>query len=223
MTLVVEDILQANLTLVGVKLVNTPEERTAFRKVVGTEIVTTEAGLVGSDEIVERSHNLNRDRITVVSNSGTDRTIVAREYPERSGLDRLAQVAWMAIESTNLDVRRLRAFGYNIELVCESDSEDLALQYLADHLFMPNILKDEESRLTGGAGRLFFEKSGRRWQARLEPRLNDETTTKVFAALNMHHPGPDLVFPTEDEISESLIMVWCEVHNLLDRLDEGGM
>ena len=198
-------------------MVNTPEEREAFRKAVETEVVTTETGLVGSDEVVERTHVLSRDRITVVSNP--DRTIVVREYPGKSGLGRLAQVVAMAIANTNLDEQELRAFGYNIELICESDSKDLALQYLADHLFTSHILRDDESRLIGGSARLFFEKSDRKWQARLEPRFNDETTTKIFASLNLHHSGPDLAFPTEDDMGASLTLVWNEVQDLLIRLD----
>ena len=217
MALITEDVLQANLTLVGVRLVNTSDEREAFREGVGTEVVTTEAGLAGSDDVLERTHNLSRDRITVVGNP--DRTVIVREYPEKSDLERLAQVAAMAIESTNIDEHGLRAFGYNIELICESDSKDLALRYLADHLFTPHILRDDKSRLTGGAGRLFYEKSGRRWQARLEPRFNDETTSKIFASLNLHNSGQDLAFPTVDNISDSLTLVWDEVHDLLIRLD----
>lgn len=215
MTLAVEDVLQTNLTLIGVSLVNTPEEREAFREGVNTEVVTAEAGLGG--EVIERTHNLNRDRITVVNTP--DRTVIVREYPAKGVLKRLAQVASMAIERTNLDGQELRALGYNIELVCESDSKELAIEYLADHLFTPHILNDDESRLVGGAGRLFFEKSGRRWQTRLEPRFNDETTTKIFASLNLHHSEASLSFPTEDDIRDSLTLVWDEVHDLLIRLD----
>jgi hypothetical protein len=217
MALAVENVLQSNLTLVGVKLVNTPQEREAFRKGVDTEVVTTEASLVGSDEVIERIHNLSRDRITVVSTP--DRTVIVREYPAKNDLERLAQVAAMAIENTNLDGQELRAIGYNIELVCESDSKNLAIEYLAEHLFMPHLLKGDDSRLSGGAGRLFFEKSGRKWQARLEPRFNDETTTKIFASLNLHHSEASLSFPTEDDIRDSLTLVWDEVHDLLIHLD----
>ncbi len=215
MALAIEDVLQTNLTLIGVRLVNTPEERETFREGVQTEIVTAEAGLGG--EVFERTHNLSRDRITVVSTS--DRTVIVREYPAKNDLERLAQVAAMAIENTNLDGQELRAIGYNIELVCESDSKNLAIEYLAEHLFMPHLLKGDDSRLSGGAGRLFIEKSGRRWQARLEPRFNDETTTKIFASLNLHHSEASLSFPTEDDIRDSLTLVWNEVHDLLIHLD----
>ena len=227
MALPVENVLQANLTLVGVKLVNTPDERLAFRKAVDTEVATSETGLVGSDEIVERTHVLSRDRIVVTSNiavtsnvvvtGNVDRTVIAREYPEKIDLERLAQVALMAIVNTNLGEQKLVAVGYNIELICESDSKDLAFQYLADHLFASHI--HEESPLTGGAGRLFFEKSGHRWQARLEPRFNDENTTKIFVSLNMQRTGFSPSLPTKNEVKESLKLIWDEVHNLLSRLE----
>ena len=214
MAIEIVDVLQTNLILIGARLVNTSEELEAFRKDVGTETVTAESGLGG--DVIERTHTLSRDRITVGMTS--DRTAIIREYPSKTDLERLAQVAEMAFQNTDLEEQELRALGYNIELVYEPDSEDLAIHYLAQRLFVPRLLNDDESRLLGGAGRLYFEKSGLSWQLRLEPRLNDEAT-KIFASLNLHFTGPSLAFPDKDEVRNSLIMVWNEAHELIDRLD----
>ena len=213
MAVTIRDVLQTNLILVGVSLINTPEEHAAFRKDVGTEVVRAEIGL--GQEVIERTHTLNRDRITVTESSG--RSVITREYPADSDLERLAQVAGMAIANTDLDGQELQAFGYNIELVYEPDSEELAIQYLADRLFMPHLLQDEGWQLFGGTGRLFFQKGGQPWQARLEPRFNDDTTTSIFASLNLHRAESDL--PTEDDIRDSLKLLWTEAHNLVTQLD----
>ena len=204
--------------MIGVDLVNTPEAVTTFRQGIGIEVTTTETG-VGT-EVVSRVHMLNRDRIAV---TGTrDRSIVAREYPAEGDLTRLAQVAGMAISCTELGQQELRAFGYNIDLVCEPGAGLLAIQYLSDRLFIPDLLQDGGWELVGGAGRLFFEKDGRTWQARLEPRLNDETTSKIFLSLNLHSAGAHITCPTEAEITESLQLLWGEAYNFVAEIDRSG-
>ena len=218
MAVSIEDVLQVNLILVGVRLINTPAEIAAFRRDVGTEVATAEAGL--GDEVIDRTHVLNRDRIRV---TGTpERSSVVREYPTERDLDRLAQVGGMAISNTDLDGQKLRAYGFNVELVYEPDSGERAIEYLSKRLFMPRLLQNAGCRLFGGAGRLYFEKDGRIWQARLEPRLNDDASTRIFASLNLHRSQDDLCLPTETEISDSLRLIWAEVHNLVDHLDRNG-
>ena len=217
MAIKIIDVLQANLVLVGVGLINTQDEVAAFRRDVGTEVLSTEAGLGG--ELVNRSHNLNRDRIGITRVS--DRTTIVREYPQKDGLDRLATVARSAIDVTEEPGDELRAFGYNIEIVYEPDPTQFASQYLADRLFVPNVLQDQRATLLGGAARIYFQKNGLGWQLNLEPRLNEEQTNSIFASLNLHYPGPRLTLPTKEEILLSLTSVWYEAHDLIDRLDKG--
>ena len=213
MAVTIKDILQTNLILVGVSLINTPEEHAAFRKDVGTEVVRAEIGL--GQDIIERTHTLNRDRITVAGSS--ERSVIVREYPAESDLERLAQVAGMAISNTDLDGQEVQAFGYNIELVYEPDSEELAIKYLANRMFIPHLLQDGGWHLFGGTGRLLFQKGGQSWQARLEPRFNDDTTTSIFASLNLHRAESSL--PTEDDVRDSLNLLWAEAHNIVTQLD----
>ncbi len=211
----IEDILQVNLVLVGFSLVNTHEETQAFRREVGTEIATVEAGI--GPEVMSRTHTLNRDRITVVSNP--DRTTVAREYPDEEGTKRLASVAGAAVKVTNLSEQQLRAFGYNLELVFESDPQERALQYLATRLFRADLLGNEEISLLGGSGKLFFHKHGYLWQAALEPRLNDLNTTRVFLGLNLHKEEADHTVLSEEEILGSLTLLTSEARNLVEKID----
>lgn len=214
----VEDVLQVNLILVGINLINTQEELDALRRDVGVEIVTAEASL--GTELVERTHDLNRDRIKV--RSTPERTAIAREYPEETDLGRLARVAGLAIENTDLAGQELRALGYNVELVYEPDSEEPALKYLASHLFKTSLLRDD-AKIFGGAARLFYTKGDHTWQARLEPRLNDDATTKIFAALNLHQAEADLSSLGESSIRDSLGSLWDEIHSLIGQLEGRDM
>ena len=206
------------MVLVGIRLVNTPTELAAFRESVGAEVATVEAGI--GTEVVNSTHSLNRERIKI---TGTpDRSVIVREYPAEGDLARLAQVAAIAIANTDLEGQELRAFGYNIELIYEPPPGERAIHYLLNRLFMPDLLRDQGMQLFGGAGRLFFEKDGRNWQAVLEPRFREEDTTKIFASLNLHRPEIDLTLLTEDEIGGSLRSLWAEVHNLVYQLDARG-
>lgn len=215
MAVKIDDVLQANLILVGVRLINTQEEIEAFRLAVAREIATTEAG-VGTD-VVNRTHTLNRDRITVSANA--ERTTIAREYPTESDLQRFSAVARMAVECTDLNNQQLGAFGYNIELVYEPDPPEPAIQYLAKRLFPADLLRDEETKLVGGSGRMLFQKNSLSWQVALEPRFNDPNTTRVFLSLNLHRPETDLTLLSEDAINTSLRSLWSEAHSLVKQLD----
>ena len=201
MSVSIEDILQVNLVLVGANVIKSQNEMAAFYEDVGVEVTSVETGVLGADPI-NRTHTLNRDRITIVSTQ--NRSVVSREYPLETDLGRLAQVASMAISNSDLEDQELRAFGYNIELVFEPSSKEKAIHYLLKRLFNPDLLRNKGSRLIGGTGRIFFEKNGRYWRATLQPRFNDENTTKIFLSLNLHRGETDLSLLTEIEIRDSL-------------------
>ena len=216
MAVVIEDILQANLVFVGVELVNTNDKVLAFRKQVGPEVITAESVL--GTEVIERTLTLSRDRITV---RGTpQRSVIVRERPSENDLGRFAQIAGLAIANTELQGQKLQAFGYNIELVYEPSAGMPAIQYLSERLFKTDLLREGGRRLFGGAGRLFFKRCDHNWQVKLEPRLNDESTSRIFASLNLHRSESDIAFPTEAEIGHSLALLWAEAHSLVNELDE---
>lgn len=219
MAVKIEDVLQTNLVLVGISLLNTPAEVSAFRQQVGTEVVSTEAGI--GNEVINSTHTLSRDRITVASIA--DRTSVLREYPREEDLGRFAEVALAAIGHSVLNGQQLRAFGFNIELVYETAPPERAIRYLAQRLFKPNLLQDGEGDLVGGSGKIFYERYNRQWQATLEPRLNDGATTRIFAGLNLHRPESDISLLTESEVLSALQLVWHEAHGLVKRIDRGDI
>ena len=218
MAIRIEDVLQVNLVLVGLTLLNTQQETSAFRQAARTEVLSTETGV--ANEMISGTHTLNRDRITIARTP--DRSSIAREFPTKEDLIRLAEVAVMAISNTDLSGQALRAFGYNIELTFEPDPPQDAVGYLGTRLFRTDLFQTEERKLRGGSGKMYFEKDGRYWQAALEPRLNDESATRIFAGVNLHRPETDLSLLTEGEIRNSLESLWSEAHSLVNDIDRGN-
>ena len=212
----IEDVLQINLVLVGVSLLPTDENRTKFRNEVGTEIVTTEVGI--GPETVNRTVAVGRDRIVI--SVLPDRSTIAREYPQKNDIDRLAQVAYLAITHSDVKDPELRAFGYNLELVYEPIPTEPAILYLSKRLFRDDLFNDAGAQLRGGAARLFFEMGGNRWTASFEPRLQDLAASRIFASFNIHHSDLNNV-PTESSIKSTMISMWDEANRLIDLFDGG--
>lgn len=219
MAVEVQDVLKANLVLVGVGLLTKSEELDAFRNAVGTEVeMAPNLFLGGPLPNIEASGTVTLSRDRTVVDVSPSRSTVAREYPSFEDLGRLADVAGYAIAKTGLGDQRLRAFGYNIELVYDQDSGLPAVRYLADRLFAPEISRNEGWRLVGGAGRLVFDEGGKPRNITVEPRLNDPSTTKIFMSLNVHENDQRL--PDAGEIKKSLEETWGQAHEFVNRLDD---
>ena len=216
----VQDVLKANLVLVGVGLLsNRLEELDAFRDAVDTEVSmgsNMALGLPLPGVEPAGTLTLSRDRIVVeISSSGST---IAREYPSYEDLARLAEVAGYAIAKTDLGDQRPRAFGYNIELVYDQDSGLPAVQYLGERLFAAEISSNEGWKLIGGAGRLIFDEGGKLRNITIGPRFDDRAPTKISMSLNVHENERRL--PDEDEIRNSLEETWRQAHEFVERLDE---
>ena len=213
----IQDILSANVVFVGVHLINEPTGFDKFREAVGSEVVV-EGGIVTSLQgAVSEPGNLLRlakDRILLECTSL--RSSVKRDYPEHSDLDRLAIVANFAVNSTNIEKQKPRAFGFNIELVYDQSSAETALTYLASRIFSPTLTAGDDWQLNGGIGSLIFAKNSSRMTAKFEPRFSDVNTTKVFFSLNYHVSEPRV--PKLDEIQELLCESWEEAKEFINRI-----
>lgn len=214
----VQDVVKTNLVLVGVGLLSELEDFKSFSDAVGTDVVVSGGGIILEmpTSIPEpgRTLSLNRDRI--VLDLAVSRSVISREYPAYHDLGRLAEVAGYAITRTS-SKKPLRAFGYNIELVYNQTSEGSALEYLGKGLFSPDLQGNVGWKLLGGAGRLIFEENGARWLATIEPRFNDDSSSRVFLSLNLHRSDPG--YPEESEIEASLQQVWDQAHSFVELLD----
>ncbi len=222
MAVTIQDVVKANLVLVGVRLLGKPQEFEGFKQAVRTDVQIVGAGLIADIPagITEPGHTfaLNRDRITL--ELSRSRSTISRDYPSREDLRRLAEVAWQAIDNTPLAGAQPRAFGFNIEMIFDQGSETPAFEYLSSRLFNVKPLGNEGWQFVGGAGKLIFDDSGRHWTINLEPRFNDKTESRVFLSVNLHMGEQPL--PDEVGIRTTLEEVWDNIHQFVQRLDKSG-
>lgn len=219
MTVTLEDTLNANLVLVGVELLNEPDEVERFRNEMATDL-RLEVGLIGTNDIPvmpepSRSLILGRDRIRLTLQAS--RSMIAREYPDDAGLARLAQAASRAIEFTGLGSKMPQAFGYNMELVFSQDSGQPAIRYIGNRVFGSLSIDEPGRNLIGGVGQLIFADAAGRWTITVEPRSGDPDTSRVFLKLNLHKQ--EQRFPDESEIQETLEQVQQEAQAFMERLE----
>ena len=208
----VQDVLKANVVLVGIELLDSQDGVAEFQKSVGSEVVP-EGVIIGGGPGGTPSQGqvlrLPRDRILLQCSS--IRSVVEREYPTHDDLSRLAEITDCAIRNTKLSERAPDAFGFNIDLVCDQSSGGTALKYLADRLFSSSAQDIAGWTLVGGSGKLIFEENGNRWTVTAEPRFGDDKTTKVYLGLNSHFEEKRM--PSQSDISASLHEAWDKAHN----------
>ena len=212
------DVLQVNLMLVGANLVNDAEAVSKFHQAVLEEITTEEGDVVLG--LRSRRHEIKKDRIAVIWDAS--RSIIAREYPRQADQERFAQVASAAISSTDLTGQILTTYGYNIDMVYDVDPPQAAVQYLGDRVFVQDIFHNWDRRLLGGFGRVSYAKNNLHWTAIFEPRGLDLNAARIFFNLNMldmNKQEGEVLFPAEEEILDSVRLLWDEAHEFVNQLD----
>ena len=221
MTATLQDVVSVNLVLVGIGLLNDPGEFERFRSALDIDI-RLELGLAANvpSGLTEPSRTLTLNRERIALNLSSSRSTISREYPDNSDLARLAQVAALAIESTDLGGQSSQAFGYNIEMVFNQDTGQSSVQYLGERLFDYGQLGKEGWDLVGGRGQLIFRNAVGQWTVSVEPRFGEESTSRFFLSLNLHKNEQRL--PPEDEITKSLEEIRQEALAFVDRLDKRG-
>ena len=222
MSIKYEDVLKAELVLVGFSLLNNPQEFEAFRSQAETDVVISGQTMTieALTNVAEagRTISLNRDRI--VLDISPSRASIRRDYPDKNDLARLAQVAALAIDLSPSSRQNLRAFGYNIDLVYNQDSGEPALRYLAGRLFSGGLPRRGEWDLVGGAGKMIYKEADNQWQITVEPRFNEPGTTRIFLKLNLHKDRREP--PTKGEIEESLRNAWTQARDFACLLGQKG-
>lgn len=222
------DVLKTNLVLIGVRLLNTPDARAKFDDGVGTDVSETGVGItlnisvaplpVGPTQLeLGQTLTLNRDRITLELTP--DRTTINRDYPSKDDLARLAEVAALAIKSSDTHNLGLRAVGFNIDVVYEQTTGLTALSFLVGRVFVPKLFQSAGYQLQGGAARLHLLRGEQVWNINIEPRFNNPESTKVYASFNLHRDTKSL--PQPDHIKASLEEVWDQAYSIVKSLDEG--
>ena len=107
MAVEIQDVVKANLVLVGLRLLNSPEQIERFGKAIRSDVQIAGAGLVANiaSGLTEPglTLGLNRDRITL--DLSQSRSTVNREYPSRGDLSRWLR--WLGKQSTTQTLRNV--------------------------------------------------------------------------------------------------------------------
>ena len=224
MAIKVQDVVKANMVVVGLHLLSKPDELDVFKRPVSTDVQVAGTGIIAnvSQGVTEQGRILTLDRDRITLELSPSRSTINRDYPVREDLPRLAEVAWQAIASSSMAGRQPRAFGFNIEMIFDQDSGTPAFEYLSRRLFGEQPLESQGWQFVGGAGSLIFDDGGRRWTLKLEPRFNDQTESRVFLGVNLHMAGQSLPDEVgfEASLEASLREIWDKSLAVVQRLDE---
>lgn len=215
------EFLRAAFVVVGLNLVPKAEQVQEFRRKVGTELVINES-LIGQgpeEDVSGRSHSLtiSRDRITIQSDGRN--SFVMMDYPAEQGLDRLSDIAALALSMAGTSDGALQV-GYSVEFSYEQDEQQTATGYLANRLFGSMTSASRHlGVLLGGRGRMSFGDGENTWQVVLEPRFQDEGADRVYFSMYLQRSEGST--PTREGIAEHLHSTAAAGHTLATQLDQG--
>ena len=218
MEIELDDILKVNIVLLGIQILSTPEQRQAFRESVETEVIEGPQGGIGvtigispGGVVPETAPMplpplvLNRERITLLGVPG--RSDIIKDFPsDDQDITRLTNIAQRAIECSDLREQPLQAYGFNLDAVYNLSVS--AGSFLSQHILQPGLFEDSGYRVVGGASNLQLMKDSHMWNIRIEPRLGNFETKKVFVSFNLHRDSQAI--PTEAELHNSLSEVWTQ-------------
>lgn len=216
MSATISDLLTASVVLLGVRLLDSNEGVQSFKDSVDAEVDTEQLIPLAAPSEGQQL-TLRKDRITI--NTVGDRSVVQQEYPTVITLQRLAEVAGVAVSNTK-NTSVARGVGYNVELVYDQDSVGTAAGYIADRLFA-DFDRNEGWKITGGrAGIGFVGDDETVWNVVLEPRRQDAFTTKVFLSINLHRNVA--LVPQREAIAEGLRVAYEAAVKFVNKLDSSG-
>ena len=220
----ISEILSMNLVLVNCLLFNDENEIEAFTRDENAEVQAS-IGFLGppgaTGAPIEKVVELERDRISIQVIPG--RTTISKGFPSFPDVEndilRICDVTDNAIQSSTLENNTPTAFGFNIQLVADNDSDEVASSYIGNRLF-GGWSNGNDWQVEGGTGQLIFrDDRQRRWSFNLQPRpANDMSTKRVYLATNLHL-DEDRV-PNLDEIKASYDEMIERISAFLTQLDE---
>lgn len=221
------DMLYADMTLVGISLLDHQQVRDTFANDIRADITTEELGIgspvpsIDALSPMQTRVEVPRDRISITQTREPRRTIIRRDYPTRlswkEDIGRLADVAVKAIRHSKTQIRdqQLRAHGYNLACTFDIEPTSTAVQYIADHLFS----KTFDIGFIGGSARLLFNHpDGSRSTFMIQPRPDNDVSSRVlYISLNVHHQGGRM--PSPDQIRESLSSLKSQTIGFMEKLN----
>ena len=225
----IDEVLKANLVLVGVRLIGTEDQKANFDKRINVDTIESSPapGAIlniqsesGPIDLVPKTLTLGRDRIKL--DLMPDRTAISIEYPDGDDdLNKLASIARTAIEVSDVGNQVLRAFGFNLEVVYKLTDGEQAGEFIARSMFAPGLFESAGFQIVAGSPKLVLHKNGQLWNIGIEPRFGKADSNKIFATINLHYEytkGGNGVGLGHSAIHNSLMNVWEEAHAIVEGL-----
>ena len=213
MSIALEDVLDVNFVVAGVRMLQELDHRERFAQRVGADVdtdlisdpVMPLPGLTPSiiTPSTEFQLSLQKERIVV---SVTSNTTVRRRYSDYNGLERLAKVAHLAIECSEMPFAPVQAYGCNVTAVYSQDESDSSSDFVATKLFPGKLAQLGDTPIRGGSGQVIYQEGERTWAFRVEPRANDVSGRRIYMNLNLHVDKQ--LMPSEDAIWKNLQLAW---------------
>ena len=213
MTIALEDVLEVSFVLAGARLLQEPNQREQFALRVGADVETNVApdpttsfpGIASTNitPTTEFELLLQKERVLVQVSSNT---IFRRHYSDHVGLERLADVAHLAIECSESAYLPVQAYGCNVNAVFTQDENVSSQAFMAANLFSSKLAKLGDWQIIGGNGRLVYQAGIHTLTFRAEPRVNDISERRIFLNLNLHTDAQ--IMPTKELIWKSLQLAW---------------
>jgi len=221
MTVNVQEVLVVDTVLLNLALLQNEREILACSQAMQAEIVLD--GIVldpqprGAAPVQGQVLQLHRDRMRVETSA--IRTRIAKEYPAAiEDLDLLSKLTAEALEATDLGGRSPTAFGFNIKIVYDQESDEPAIHYLGRRLFKSARGICENWSQVGGFGKMIFQEGDKQWTIALEPRMQELHATKVFLDVNLHLQQARL--PSRNDLDSLLGELWSQAHSLIETIDD---
>ena len=222
MAIPVDDLVSANLVIIGIDLLMTPEQLMEFREKVGSPL-TIEAGAVANfpTGLTEPSRRLQLARDRVILELTGLRSTIAKEFPNTEDpapdFERLAEVTDHAISLSGVPSDAQFAYGYNMEMAFAMDAGQSPRNFLGERLFGNDFRHDENWELVGGTSQLIFTHGPRQWTFSLRSAGENGPAPRVILGSNLHYEEGEV--PSGQAVMEALDEVWRESQNFINWLD----
>jgi hypothetical protein len=223
MAIQVDDFVSTNLVIIGINLLETPEQLMEFRQQVGNPL-TIEAGAVTNFPIglTEPSRRIQLARDRVILELTGSRATITKEFPNTQDplpdFERLAEVTDCAISLSGVASHSIRSFGYNMELVFGLDPGQSPRDFLGTRLFGEDFRHDEAWDLVGASSQLIFTQGPRQWTFGLRSGGENAPSSRVILGSNVHYEETEL--PSRQAVLDALNEIWHESRKFMNWLDE---
>ena len=201
----------AGLVIIDFEALNNEEGIYRFLRKVKTLITS------GSPQDATVSLDIQSDRISVIR--GPDgHTSIKRDFPaSHDDLDRLAEIAELAIANTQTD-RQSHTIEFSVNAYCTLRSDLSASQYLANRFFDVRELASAGFRdFASESWEFRFSDDTRKWWITVKRLENAFDEPNLFVTLNSAFENQ--LLPDKDTIKKGLVETWDGIPRFIEKLE----